>query len=139
MYHSKIWRSHYKNFSQKIRKRLSCKFLLHVLTYIRAKYSKLRYGHVESCLVNFCVQKSFSWAAPPYVSQYLLIGVKVIETKCQKTKTLYQLHLRGPRSIFTFSLFLIEENVSYQEIFRNEKNIVPNLSYHIFKSQNYIQ
>ena len=32
----------------------------------------------------------------------------------------------GPRSIFTFLLFLIVENVSYQELFSELKNIVPN-------------
>ena len=50
--------------------------------------------------------------------------------------------LRGrgcPRSIFTFSLFLIKDNVSYQELFTGWKNIIPSLSYHILKSQKYIQ
>ena len=28
---------------------------------------------------------------------------------------------RGPRSIFTFLMFLIKENVSHQELFQNEK------------------
>ena len=45
----------------------------------------------------------------------------------------------GPRSIFTFLLFLIEENASYQELFSELKNIVPSQSYRIFKSQKYIQ
>ena len=51
-------------------------------------------------------------------------------------------HLRGPggpRSIFTFLLFLIVENGSYQELFSEWKNIVPSQSYWIFKSRKYIQ
>ena len=50
-------------------------------------------------------------------------------------------HLREPegrRSIFSFSLFLIEKNVSYQDLFSDWKNIVPNLSYRILKSRKYI-
>ena len=35
----------------------------------------------------------------------------------------------GPRSIFTFLLFLIEENDSYQELFSEWQNIVPSQSY----------
>ena len=45
----------------------------------------------------------------------------------------------GPSSIFTLCLILIEENVSYQELFSDWKNIVPSLSYRGFKSQKYIQ
>ena len=45
----------------------------------------------------------------------------------------------GLRSIFTFLLFLIEENGSYREFFSEWKNIVPSQSYWIFKSQKYIQ
>ena len=41
-------------------------------------------------------------------------------------------------TIFTFLLFLIEENGSYQELFRN-KNNVPSQTYCIFKSRKYIQ
>ena len=50
--------------------------------------------------------------------------------------------LRGPgipKSIFTYSVFLIEEDVSYQELFSKWKNIVPNLSYCILKLRKYIQ
>ena len=36
---------------------------------------------------------------------------------------------RGPRSIFTFLLFLIEENGSYQAFFSELKDIVPSQSY----------
>ena len=45
----------------------------------------------------------------------------------------------GPRSIFTFWLFLIEEHASYQELFSEWKNLVPSQSYRIFKCQKYIQ
>ena len=45
----------------------------------------------------------------------------------------------GPRSIFTFSLFLIEENGSYQELFSEWKNIVPYQSCRNFNPQKYIQ
>ena len=44
----------------------------------------------------------------------------------------------GPRWVFTFSLFLIEENFSYQDLFSKWKNIVRNLSYRILKSRKYI-
>ena len=43
---------------------------------------------------------------------------------------------RGLKLISTFSLFPIEENVSYQELFSGWKNIVPSQSYRIFKSKN---
>ena len=35
----------------------------------------------------------------------------------------------GPRSIFTFLLFLIEENATYQELFTELKNIALSLKY----------
>ena len=40
----------------------------------------------------------------------------------------------GPRSIFTFLLFLIKGNASYQKLFSERKNIVPRQSYRILKS-----
>ena len=43
------------------------------------------------------------------------------------------------RSIFTFWLFLLEENVSYQELFSEWKNYVLSQSYRILKSRKYIQ
>ena len=46
---------------------------------------------------------------------------------------------QGVRVRFSLFLFLMEENASYQKLFSGWKKIAPSQSYHILKSQKFIQ
>ena len=120
---SSLLLSQLKNVPKNVWKNYSMSLFNFLSGWVQSYIKLWLYSHFPSLYhYGYCVKVFLNFRTPWGLDKMYSRGLEVV-----------------PRSIFTFLLFLIEENVSYQELFTKRKNIVPSQNYWLFKSQKYIQ